>query len=441
VDFLQASGAGFLATLNQRFDIVAFDPRGVGQSAPAIDCHVNQETTGLASQPFPTPLTIDVEAFVAKARSYVDACVTNGPILAHVSTANVARDLDVLRAAVGDERLSYLGFSYGTFLGATYAALFPDRYRALVLDGAVDATEYIHDPSGVGIDQTAALERAFGRFMEACAADQAACSGFGGTDPVLAFDKLVAAADGTPIPASGYTPDPRPVDGDDIRAVTVRGMYRKQFWGAIAAALAEAAAGDGSTIRAIVDQAVYGRRPDGTFDPGGDRFFTIAASEQEFRPGDIDFYLDQGADAWASFPHFWWNTGYPDISFSLWPVHDEDAFGGPWTVPPTSPAPLVISTTYDPATPYQWGEQLTAQLGNARLLTMEGDGHTAYGGNSPCVDTATEAYLVDLRLPVPGTACVQEVPFAAPVPVPVAAAAASMVAREGPFGLAVGTRE
>ncbi|WP_448625830.1 alpha/beta hydrolase [Geodermatophilus sp. URMC 64] len=445
VDFLQAAGAGFLATLNQRFDLVAFDPRGVGQSTPSIDCRVDQEAIGLASQPFPTPLDIDVPAFVAKSQAYVDACLaTNGEILAHVSTANVARDLDALRAAVGDPQLTYLGFSYGTFLGSTYATLFPDRYRALVLDGAVDPQEWIHDTSALGFEQTEGFERAFSHFLEACAADQVACSGFGGADPRLAYDNLVEAAEANPIPAPNYAPDPRPVDGDDIRAVTVIAMYAKQFWGDLAAILAQTAAGDGSAMRAAVDEAFYGRLPDGTFDPGSDRFFTIAGSEQEFL-GDVDFYLDQGADSWATFQHFWWNTGYPDVSFSLWPVHDGDAFGGPWTVPGGSPTPLVIGNTYDPATPYQWAQQLTAQLGNARLLTMDGDGHTAYGGNSACIDTATEAYLVDLTLPAPGTVCSQDVPFAAPTPVPAAGATAtsastSVLGVQGRFTLPLASR-
>jgi len=439
VDYLQTSGAGFLAALNQRFDLVGFDPRGVGQSTPSVDCRVNQETQGPASQPFPTPLTIDRDAYVAKAQAYVDACQRNGAVLAHLSTANVARDLDALRAAVGDERLTYLGFSYGTFLGATYAALFPDRYRALVLDGAVDAQEDIHDPTGLGIEQTAAFERALHRFLEACAADQAACSRFGGADPRLAYDHLIQAAEARPIPAPGYAADPRPVDGDDIRAATVQALYSKRNWGGLGRALAQAAAGDASIIRAVVDEAFYGRRPDGSFDPLGDRFFTISASEQQFRRNDVDYYLARGADSWASFPHFWWNTGYPDINFSLWPVHDADAFGGPWTVPAGSPAPLVISTTYDPATPYAWGRQLAAELGNARLLTMDGDGHTAYGGNSACIDRATEAYLVGGTVPPRGTVCAQQVPFAAPAPAP-AGSAASALATAGPLGLPLGAR-
>src|SRR5690349_18717812 len=144
VDYLQSQGAGIFSTLNARFDIVAFDPRGVGQSTPSVDCQVNQETEGLSLLPAPTPFTVDVKALVAHAQHYVDKCqANNGAILRHLSTANVARDMDALRAAVGDAKLSYLGFSYGTFLGATYAALFPDRYRALVLDGAVTPDEWI----------------------------------------------------------------------------------------------------------------------------------------------------------------------------------------------------------------------------------------------------------------------------------------------------------
>ena len=136
VDYLQAVGAGVFENLNQQFDIVGFDPRGVGQSTPAIDCQADEEKQGVYSVPVPTPLDIDVDAYVAKAQSYVDACLANnGAILEHVSTANVARDMDALRAALGEEQICYLGYSYGTFLGATYASLFPDRYRAMTLDG------------------------------------------------------------------------------------------------------------------------------------------------------------------------------------------------------------------------------------------------------------------------------------------------------------------
>jgi pimeloyl-ACP methyl ester carboxylesterase len=357
---------------------------------------------------------------VARAQRYVGSCLANnGEILRHVSTANVARDMDALRAAVGDERLSYLGFSYGTFLGATYAALFPDRYRALVLDGPVDPDSWIHDPVSSSAIQLNAFEVALDRFLAACAADQTACSGFGGSDPSTAYDALLASAATTPIPAPGNTADPRPVTADDIRDVTAQLLYAKQFWGLLAAALAQAASGDGSSIRAIMDLIVS---PPG--DPSLDRFFAIAGSEQQW-PRNVDAYLERGAREWVDDPHFWYQFAYAEIPFALWPMRDEDAYGGPFTVGPSSPTPLVIGTTYDPATPYLSALGTVKALGNARLLTMEGDGHTAYGRNSACVNSATEAYLIMGTLPAEGTVCQQEVPFVAPQPAPSGVATSS----------------
>jgi pimeloyl-ACP methyl ester carboxylesterase len=419
VGYLQAVGAGLFAELNQRFDIVGFDPRGVGQSTPAIDCGLDPETEGFFSLPAPTPFDVDPAALVASAQEYVDACLANnGEILEHLSTANVARDMDALRAAVGDEQLSYLGFSYGTFLGATYAALFPDRYRALVLDGALDPVEYLLDPVSLSTAQAAGFERALDRFAEACAVDQVACSGFGGPDPLLAYDRLLATAEAAPIPAPGYPEDPRPVTADEIREVTATLLYAKRLWGLLAAGLAAAEDGDASLLRALLDQVVYS-------DPTStDRFFAISAGEQQW-PTDVDFLLDRGAADWAAFPHFWASFGYSEIPWALWPVQDEDAFYGPFDVPESSPAPLVIGTTYDPATPYSGAVAMVEALGNARLLTMEGDGHTAYGGKSSCIDATTAAYLVGGTLPAAGTVCRQETAFEAPVPVPATAAAAA----------------
>ena len=412
VDYLQAEGAGIFEALNARFDIVAFDPRGVGQSTPAIDCRVDKETEGPVPRPAPTPVTVDADALVARAQSYVDTCLeNNGEILQHVSTANVARDMDALRAAVGDERLSYLGFSYGTFLGATYAALFPDRYRALVLDGAVDPGAWIHDPVSLSSTQLVAFEGALDRFLAACAADQTACSGFGGSDPSTAYDALLSSAAAAPVPAPRYTADPRPVTADDIRDVTGQLLYAKQFWGILAVALAQADAGDGSLIRAIIDQVVSP-----PMDPSLDRFVAIAGSEQMW-PRDVDAYLERGAREWVDSPHFWANFAYSELPFALWPARDTDAYGGSFAVDPSAPTPLVIGTTFDPATPYSEAVRTVRELGNARLLTMDGDGHTAYGRNSACIDTATENYLIDVALPAEGTVCQQQVPFVAPAPV------------------------
>jgi pimeloyl-ACP methyl ester carboxylesterase len=425
VDVLQENGGTIWPTLNQRFDLVGFDPRGVGQSTPAVDCQVNPEELGPYSQPFPTPLDIDADAYVARMQMYVDSCLArNGELLAHLSTANVATDMDLLRAAVGDEQLTYLGYSYGTYLGATFAALFPEGYRALVLDSPVDLEEYVSDPLGNSAAQTAAFERALHRFFEACAADQAACSGFGGAQPSSAYDGLLAQADAAPIPAPRWELDPRPVDGDDIRAATLTLLYSKSFWGILGSALAQASAGDASLFR-LITNLTYDRQDDGSYTPGSDQFFTIEASEREWPQGDPQIYLDRGAESWASNPHFWVNTGYSDLPRGLWPVRDEDAYLGPFTVPDSSPTPLVIATTNDPATPYPGALRAVRDLGNARLVTMQGDGHGAYPGGSACVRTAVDAYLIDLTLPAAGLVCQQEVPFAAPQPAPAEVPASS----------------
>jgi pimeloyl-ACP methyl ester carboxylesterase len=429
VDFLQAGGAALFDALNQRYDIVGWDPRGTGQSSRAVDCKVNQETEGPSSQPFPTPFNLDLPDLLAKDQRYLRRCLAlNGSeILSHISTADTARDLDVLRQAVGDQKLTYLGFSYGTFLGSTYAALFPNRFRAMVLDGPLDADQFLNDPVKGSNEQTAAFEREAGRFFRACAANQTACLGFGGEDPEDVYDALVDQADASPIPAPGYTPDPRPVDGDDLNATLLIAMYAKQNWPVLAQALAAAKAGDGTLVRAIVDEFFYGRDPDtGTYDPITDRFFAIYGAEAKW-PTDVKTYVREGDQAWGMFNHAYFNHGYTELNFGLWPATAQDAYYGPFRVKDSAPTPLVVATTYDPATPYRGALKLVRELGNARLLTMRGDGHTAYGGNSPCIDAAVNAYLLDGTLPAPGTSCRQEVPFEQPP----AAASATRSAHRG----------
>jgi pimeloyl-ACP methyl ester carboxylesterase len=409
VDLVRQIGADLFASLNDRFDIVGFDPRGVGESTPAVDCHADQETEGVYFQPFPRP-GVDPTALATHDEAYIRKCLdANRGILPYLTTANTARDLDLLRAAVGDERLSYLGFSYGTFLGATYASLFPRHMRALVLDGAIDPDRYINHPLDDLRDQTAGLERALDRFLAACAAQQDVCQ-FGGSDPRAALDALLAKADTAPLPATGD--DPRPVDGDDLRTAIISDLYAKQLWPEIAQLLHDAAAGDGTLARQVADYE-YGRQPDGSYSPDTDRYFLLSASEQRY-PDDVQPFIEAGNAAFSSFPHFWFNNGYVELNWGLYPVRGRSVFRGPFHVPDDAPPVLVVGTTFDPATPYDGAVALVQQLGDARLLTMDGDGHTAYGGNSPCIDGAVDAYLEDGTLPAPGTVCQQDVPFAAP---------------------------
>jgi pimeloyl-ACP methyl ester carboxylesterase len=430
VDYLQEVGAtGYWSALNERFDIVAFDPRGVGQSTPGVDCKVNQEQQGIYSQPFTTPFNLDVRALLRKDKSYIRSCLrNNGRILSHLSTANVARDMDRLRGLLGERKLNYFGYSYGTFLGATYASLFPNRYRSMVLDGPVDASNYINKPWRDLAEQSAGFERGLRRFFQACARDQVACSGFGGDDPWAAWDELVESADANPIPADGFALDPRPVDGDDLRWAATGEVYLKELWGELGLALSLAQAGDGSLIRELVDLD-YERNDDGTYGSGYDLYFTIGATEQRY-PRDVDFYLDRGEDAWGLFDDVFFNNGYIELNYGLWPERDRDAYAGPFKVAGSRPTPLVIANTYDPATPYRGALRLVRQLGNARLITMRGDGHTAYPGESSCIDTAAEAYVNELTLPAKGTVCKQEVQFEPPVQVQAKARSARATAQE-----------
>jgi pimeloyl-ACP methyl ester carboxylesterase len=410
--YVERFGAELFETLSDRFDIVGIDPRGTGDSEGAIDCKVDQEHEGVYSQPFATPLNLDVNQLIATDRRYIPRCLqrNDAGVLPYVSTANTARDMDRVRDALGERKLSYLGFSYGTFLGATYASLFPNRYRALVLDGALDADRYINKPLESLREQTSGIERALGRFLAACAGDQAACSGFGGSDPWTAFDELIEQANRQPLP----TAQGRTLDGDDIRAGSAQAMYSKSSWGDLGLALAQAANGDGTLMRDITD-GFYGRNPDGSYDPLLDRYYTISALEQRY-PKSVGVYLDAGDHSWGLFDHAFWNHGYTELAWGLWPVTPRGVFRGPFRTARQGPAALVVGTTYDPATPYRGSLRLARDLGNAQLLTMVGDGHTAYGGNSPCIDAAVDAYLEDAIVPAAGTTCVQDVPFGAPAP-------------------------
>ena len=218
----------------------------------------------------------------------------------------------------------------------------------------------------------------------------------------------MAQADASPIAATGD--DPRPVDGDDIIWAAGGVVYAKQLWPSLAQALVAARDGDGTPIRELVNGS-YGRNPDGSYDPGLDRYFALSAIEQRYTSSDVETYVAIGQAGWGMFDHAFWNTGYAELPLGLFPIRAQGVFRGPFRASASAPTILVVGTTYDPATPYREAIRLVTQLRNARLLTMQGDGHTAYGGNSACIDAAVEAYLNQGTVPAAGTVCQQEVPF------------------------------
>jgi pimeloyl-ACP methyl ester carboxylesterase len=416
--YVEVFGAELFPVLNERFDIVGVDPRGTGL-ADGLDCMVNQETDGVYSQPFATPENVNADALIRKDSRYIGRCIQRNDDLEYLSTANTARDLNAVREAVGDDKMTYLGFSYGTFLGATLQSLFPGKTRAVVLDGALDADQYINDPLDNLDEQTAGFERAISRFMTACAKHKDDLCPFGDGDVRGTIDDLIEQADASPIPASN-APD-RPVDGDDIRASLVQEVYSIYAWNDLRDALVQLEAGDGAGIRTIAD-GFYGRNEDGSFSNGTDKYFLLSADEQNY-PRRIDRYLRDGKSSWQDYDYAFWNHGYAELNWGLYPIRARDKYDGPFRTSRRDPTTLVVGTRYDPATPYKEAKKLVAQLGNARLLTMTGDGHTAYDGypadgyNSECADKAIEAYLFDLALPAEGTKCAQDWPdFVTPEP-------------------------
>jgi pimeloyl-ACP methyl ester carboxylesterase len=397
VDFVrQAATTVFSEALRTRFDILGFDPRGVGASAP-VACVGPRELDRLIALD-PTPDTAaERSALIDGTRSFVAACQANSAaLLPHVGTRDAARDLDRIRAAVGDPALSYLGFSYGTFLGATYADLFPGRVRALVLDGAVDPTLPFEERNA---QQAMSFAAAFGRFLDNCAS-RPACSFYSKGNPAAAYDALMARIDRAPLHAA-LTGDSRSVGPGEAFTAVAAALYDQSGWSILAQALAMAERGDGSVLLLLAD-SYNERRPDGTY-------ANILAANNAVTcldyasPADVAAYQALALRLEKLAPRFGEAVAWSGLTCALWPVHPA---GDPVAPRASGASPiLVIGSTGDPATPYAWAVKLAGELESGVLLTRRGEGHTAYGGKSACIDEAVDAYLITLLVPAAGTVC------------------------------------
>jgi pimeloyl-ACP methyl ester carboxylesterase len=395
------SGIEFLATavalvppeLTARFDLVSFDPRGVGASA-AIDCEVDFDDDVALLAPDDDA---GWDALVEDALGRADTCTPESLELEpYVGTNNAARDLDALRAALGDDELSYVGFSYGTRLGATYAELFPDRVRALVLDGAVKPTD---DLALLGLEQGPGFDAALESFAVACDADaDCALAELGPTLDVYAG--LVAE-----IAESGSFPTDdtdRVLTPGELQLGVVAALYSTQLWPVLADALYVAETQqDGSLLQVLAD--VYlGRRPDGTYDNSQLAGLAINCADDPRRPpvDEVRAQAETSAQASIHFADFLRaSTGCIGTAEPIDPI----AIG-----PADGAAPiLVIGTTGDPATPYEWAVELTELLSSGVLYTVEAEGHTAFLSVA-CVDDVVVDYLVDLELPAASSSCADD---------------------------------
>lgn len=393
--------------LGGRFDVVGFDPRGIGASDPL---HCFDREDDLFSFLFAAPLfpyeRTQYQPFYNHFASLAGRCLSRGEVIAaHMSTADVARDLDLLRQAVGDSRLTYLGFSYGSYIGTTYANLFPDNIRALVIDGVLDPRLW-SSGSQIRSDRVATQEE-FDEFLRLCREAGPACAFGAGRHTARRWETLARSVEREPIDLGDgflYTYDF--LIGDATGA-----MYAPEIWGgpegygAFLDFLADAALGDQAakklarTARGQVLRQIEAIR-EADYDNGFDGYFGNQCADTEYPGSFLGFrIIDAYARAGSRFgPYWWWfNTGCAD-----WPVA-EDRYVGPWETRTSTPV-LVVGNYFDGVTAYTGARAVNQQLANSRLLSYAGWGHTAYGRND-CTTAHVDAYLVDGALPRVGMVC------------------------------------
>ncbi len=373
-----------------RFDIIGWDPRGTGLSEPAVDCIDDYDEMAGGDI---TPDTPDErEELIESAREFAEACEANsGDILAYVGTNNSAADMDSIRQALGEDKISYFGFSYGSELGATWATLFPDTVRAAVLDGASDPNA---DPDAGLVQQSAGFEGTLTTFLAECSADDD-CAFHNGGDAEGAFDAFMADLDENPIPTESGRPDL--TRGMALTAVA-QAMYTPQLWDQLAEALADGRDGDGSGLLELYD-SYYQRNPDGTYGNELEAFIAIGCVDDASRPTP-DEADEIVPELNAAAPRFSPNTT-GDYSCSFWPVDGDQRA----TITGVGAGPIVvIGTTGDPATPLVSTEAMAEALEDGRLVIVEADQHTGYGVND-CIVETVNSYLIDLVPPPDGILC------------------------------------
>lgn len=376
--------------LNSRYDLVGFDPRGVARSAGVV-CRTDKEQEKALRDVDPTPDTAAEEAaFMKDATDFGAGCAhRSGTVLPHVGTSNAARDMDLIRQVLGDEKLTYFGISYGTELGGTYAHLFPENVGRAVLDAVVDPTA---DPVGHARNQTTGFQRALENYLEDRGQDPKA-----GTRRIA---RLLERVDRKPLP----TDSGRLLNESSAVTGIIAPLYSKGSWPLLTRALDEAEERGRGTLLLRLADSYNGREENGHYDTAGHAQRAISCADSRPRP--------TVAEARALLPEFrklspvfgpflaWDTAGW----CARWPVageHDHPQVSAPGAAPM-----LVVGTTGDPATPYEGAPKMADALGAGVgvLVTNKGEGHGSYG-RSACVTSTVDAYFLDGKVPTDGTTC------------------------------------
>ncbi len=409
VDFLLAAGSDLAPMFQGRFDLIGFDPRGVARSTP-IHCFATNEDEAafLAGAPYFPYQRGQERPFFDLYAGYAEQCLTQGQaITAHMSTADVARDLDVLRAAVGDEKLTYLGFSYGTFLGSTYANLFPHRIRAMVLDGVLNPRSWT--TGRVAFDSSPASDAELGEFLRLCDEAGPSCALTGPEGAASRFDALAEAVKAHPL----VLPNGQRVTYDLVVAIALETLYSPELWGgasgygALLGSLADAVEGlPGAALTAqevhqTLELAIDAAAPSlVAYDNVRDAQNGTMCGDAEYVTAFRTFAATGerlAADSRFG-PIWWWMTA----ACAHWPVAS-DRYTGPWSAFTSAPV-LLVSNLFDGVTSYGGGVAVSEMLPNSRLLTYAGWGHTALS-RSQCAQGYAVQYVMNGTLPPAGTVC------------------------------------
>lgn len=380
----------FSEDLLDHFDIIGWDPRGTGNSTPAVDC-IDDYDPYFAFDPSPdTPA--EQQEIEDLNQAFVDECVIrNEEILPYISTASSARDMDRIRAALGEEKITYFGFSYGSELGATWATMFPSTVRAAVLDGASDPNaEYVEE----GLQQAEGFERQLTSFLADCS-KRKKCEFHNDSNAEKAFDQLMIELDSAPLVVRSSRPS---VNQGVALIAASYSMYSESSWPTLAKALADAQQGDGRGLLALFD-AYYQRNSDGTFGDELEAFYAITCVDD---PGPTSI-----AEVDALRPQFQSVAPRLGDSFAagyvcaLWPRYE--VLEVPVTGRGAGPI-IVVGTTGDAATPLESSRAMASSLEQGQLVTVTAERHTGYGVNN-CVVTAVDDYLIERTMPPRDLAC------------------------------------
>ena len=387
--------ATLLANLNRRFDLIGFDPRGIGQSAPVRCLDAPQEDAfnaldGVLDDPQEKQASIDADvAFAAACKQ------RSGELLPFINTVNTARDMDVIRAALGDQKLTYLGFSYGTAIGQNYAHLFPTRIRAMALDGVIDPAVA---PNDALYGQIVGFEQNLQAFLSDCRARKTStprCAFAQVGDPGTKLMALMERLDSTPLVVKSRSL---------TRALAVIGvlitLYDPGSWTYLDQALMQADRGNG-TLLLLLSDLYLGRKTDGTYDNKIAANIVVNCGDTPV-PADIAAYDALGPRYAQASPLFGPNFQYSNLVCAYWPIKPAGKVG-PITIEGAPPI-LLVGGTGDPSTPYAQAQAVSKSLPGSVLLTREGNGHVSYS-KSACAKQAIDAYLIDLKVPAAGTVC------------------------------------